>query len=220
MSRIVFASGQEQIIGALAVPDGNAVVGGVVVVQEWWGLTPHIEDIAARWASEGFIALAPDLYRGEVASDAATAQRLMTELPRQRALADIESAVAALRDHPRCNGKIIVTGYCMGGSLSLRAACETRGLSGIVAFYGMPGPSEWSNIEAPVMLHVATRDDWVTPSAAEGLRSTLVGLGKTCDVHLYQADHAFCNDSRPRVYQAAEAALAWQRTVAFARKQT
>lgn len=221
-SSITFASNGEQIAGALAVPAAASPerVGGVVVIQEWWGLTPHICDIASRWGAAGFVALAPDLYRGEVAADAERAQKLMTELPRERALADIAAAIATVRAHPRCNGKVVLTGYCMGGSLSLRAACEVRGLVGIVPFYGMPGPAEWQNVEAPVQLHVATRDEWVTPAAARGLQATLQGLGKTCDVFEYEADHAFCNDTRPRVYQAAEAALAWQRAVAFAQQQT
>ena len=140
---ITFESKGEPIVGALAVPAGEQRVGGIIVVHEWWGLTPHIRDIAGRWAAAGFVALAPDLYRGEIADDAERAQKLMTALPRERALADIAAAVATLRAHPRCNGKVLITGYCMGGSLSLRAACDVRGLVGVVPFYGMPGPSAW-----------------------------------------------------------------------------
>lgn len=219
-TRITFEANGEPIVGALALPAGDQRVGGIIVVHEWWGLTSHIQDIAGRWAAAGFVALAPDLYRGEIADDAERAQKLMTALPRERALADIAAAVATLRAHPRCNGKVMITGYCMGGSLALRAACEVRGLVGVVPFYGMPGPSEWQSVEAPVMMHVASRDEWVTPAAAHALQHILQDLGKTCVVHVYQADHAFCNDGRPRVYQAAEAALAWDRTVAFARTQT
>lgn len=217
---ISLLSNGASIVGALALRAGAQRVGGIVVVHEWWGLTPHIRDITGRWAAAGFVALAPDLYRGEVADDAERAQQLMNALPRERALADIAAAVATLRAHPQCNGKVIISGYCMGGSLALRAACDVRGLVGVVPFYGMPGPSEWQSIEAPVLMHVASRDEWVTPAAAHALQHTLQDLGKTCEVHVYQADHAFCNDGRPRVYQATEATLAWDRTVAFARTHT
>jgi carboxymethylenebutenolidase len=216
---VTFARGQDLVTGALSLPDGDSIVGAVIVLQEWWGLTPHIRELTTRWASAGWIALAPDLYRGAVATDADTAKQLMQELPRERALLDIAAAVARVKQEPRCNGKVMLTGYCMGGALALRAACDITGLAGVVPFYGMPGPTDWQQLQAPVLMHVASKDDWVSPASAKQLQTALRSLGKVCDVHVYEAEHAFCNDHRPRVYQAEAAALAWQRTVAFAKQQ-
>ena len=144
---IRFTSRQgDQIDGALAVPAGSQLVPGVVVVQEWWGLTDHIRGFADRWAGAGMLALAPDLYRGVVATSAEQAGGLMRDLDRARAIADLGGAVDALRAHPRCNGAVIVTGYCMGGALSLGLAATTPDLAAVIAFYGVPQTADLTAI--------------------------------------------------------------------------
>ena len=221
--RIRFASrhgGGEAIGGALAAPAGSGQVPAVIVVHEWWGLTDHIVGIADRWAAEGFLALAPDLYRGELARDADSARGLMTGLDAARAVADLQGAVDYLRAHDRCNGAVVITGYCMGGALSLRLSAAHAGLAAAIPFYGVPGGVDLSTVNCPVQLHVAQHDDWVTPALAEKAATTMRAGGAPVETHIYDAQHAFCNDTRPDVYDAAAATTAWANATLFARQHT
>jgi carboxymethylenebutenolidase len=210
----------EQIVGALATPAGAAKVPAVIVVHEWWGLNDHIAGIADRWAGEGFLALAVDLYRGVVAKpgDADTARGLMTGLDSGRATADLQGAVDFLATHPRCTGAVVVSGYCMGGALSLRLAAARPGLACAVPFYGVPQNVALEQVGCPVQLHVAQHDEWVTPALADRTAAALRAGGAAVEVHTYDAQHAFCNDTRPEVYDAAAAAAAWAAAVRFARE--
>jgi carboxymethylenebutenolidase len=202
--------------GALALPAGAAKAPAVLLIQEWWGLNQQILGIAERWAGEaGVIALAIDLYRGVVTEDAAQAQDLMTKLDRARALADIGAGIDFLRGHPRSTGKVGITGYCMGGAYTFAAATTFPGISAAVPFYGLPPVADWTKLEAPVQAHFAARDDWAKPELAQAIKEKVTALGKTMELHLYEADHAFCNDRRPEVYDAEAAALAWSRAVGF-----
>lgn len=221
--RIRFAStvgGGELIDGALALPAGTGKAPAVIVVHEWWGLTDHIVGIAERWAAEGFVALAPDLYRGAIArpGDADTARALMTGLDAARAVADLRGAVDFLRAHDRCSGAVVITGYCMGGALSLRLVAGQAGLAAAMPFYGVPGAVDLSTVSCPVQLHVAQHDDWVTPALAEQAAGAMRRGGAAVEVHAYDAQHAFCNDTRPEVYDASAAAAAWAAAVRFARE--
>lgn len=219
--RVTFTSRNgDTVVGALALPAGAGPAPTLVVVQEWWGLNAQIEGMVDRFAAAGFVALAPDLYRGVVAKDATEANRLMTELDGQRALADLEGAVAHLRAHPRGNGKVAITGFCMGGAYALAAACFVRGLACSVPFYGIPPRHDWKLVDAPIQCHVARHDTWVTPARAEQIQQALAALGKRMDLHVYEADHAFMNERRPEVYAPEAAALAWERAVAFLHQHT
>ncbi|MBK9035041.1 MAG: dienelactone hydrolase family protein [Myxococcales bacterium] len=221
IERVTFPSATgETASGALAVPADAARAPAVIVVHEWWGLTDQIERTAERLAEAGFVALAVDLYRGTVSRDPAEAQRLMTELPRERSLADLRGAVAYLHDHPRSTGKVAITGFCMGGAYAFAAACFVRGLSAAVPFYGIPPAPDWSQVDVPILAHVASRDGWVTPAAAEKIQETLAALGKRMDLNVYDADHAFMNEQRPEVYSAEDARVAWDRTIDFLRAHT
>ncbi|MBS2015176.1 MAG: dienelactone hydrolase family protein, partial [Deltaproteobacteria bacterium] len=131
--------------GELAEPPvtsgGEGRAPSLVLVQEWWGLNDHVRSLADRLAKEGFLVVAPDLYHGKVAKDAAEAGTLMTELDTLQAVGEIAGAAAWLKQHPRSNGKVGVIGFCMGGALSLASACHVEGLSAAVPFYGLP-PAE------------------------------------------------------------------------------
>ncbi len=207
----------ETVHGALALPPGDGPAPAVVLLHEWWGLNGHVRSLVDRLAAAGFITLAPDLFRGQTATNAADAQRLMTELQWSSALEDVAGAQAYLTSHPRSNGRVGVTGFCMGGAGTLAAACNLQGFSAAVAFYGIP-PSQyvdWSKVTAPIQMHVASRDQWVRVELATAIRDALASHGKPMDLHVYEADHAFVNDTRPEVYSPESAKLAWSRMVEF-----
>lgn len=204
--------------GELALPDGDGKAPGVVVLQEFWGVNDHIRSITDRWAAAGFVALAPSLYRGEVVSKREEASKLMGSLDRARALADIAGAVEALRAHPRCNGKIGVTGFCMGGAFAFAAAAAVPGLSAVVPFYGVPPGADWSKVTAPVQAHFSSSDEWAKPELARKIQDELKQHGVAMELFVYDSPHAFFNDTRPEVYSADNAAVAWERAVSFMRQ--
>ena len=215
--RVTIPTSTGEVPGVLALPDGDARGPGVVVLQEWWGVNEQIQSMARRWADAGFVAIVPDLYHGKVAKDADEAGRMMSALDFGKAVPEIGGTVAYLRSHPRSTGKIAVTGYCMGGALTLTAAVNVRGLAAVVPFYGLPGDLEWSKIDAPVQAHFVKHDDWATVAGAEKIKAA---VKVPMELHIYDAQHAFCNDRRPEVYNADAAKLAWGRAVAFVREHT
>ncbi len=215
------AKSGHQVTGALAEPAGSGKAGAVVLLQEWWGLNDHIKSLVDRLTKEGFLVLAPDLYHGVVTKDAGEAQKHMQALDTLKAVDEIAGAVSFLKEHARGNGKVGVTGFCMGGALSLASACHIPGLSAVVSFYGTP-PDEkvdWSKPTAPIQTHVAKKDNWVTVARGEDVKKKIEAAGKTTvDLNVYDADHAFVNDTRPEVHSPDNAKLAWDRTVAFFKK--
>jgi carboxymethylenebutenolidase len=206
--------------GALAEPSGSGKAPSIVLIQEFWGLNDHVKSMVERFAKEGFLVVAPDLYHGKVTKDAGEAGKLMGELDTLQAVDEIAGAVAFLKEHPRGNGKVGVTGFCLGGALSLAAACHVPGLSAVVSFYGVP-PAEkvdYTKVTAPIQAHVAKKDQWVTPAKAEEIKKQLDAQNKPMEVHVYDADHAFVNDTRPEVYSPDNAKLALERAYAFFKK--
>lgn len=206
--------------GAFAEPSGTARAPALVLCQEWWGLNDHVKSIAERLAKDGFLVVAPDLYHGTVTKDANEAAALMTALDTLQAVDEIAGAAAFLKAHARGNGKVGVIGFCMGGALSLASACHVEGLSAVVAFYGIP-PAEkvdYTKVTAPILAHVAKNDDWVTVAKMEAVKKQLDAQGKPMQVEVYDASHAFVNDTRPEVYDETSAKLAWQRSVDFLKK--
>jgi len=203
--------GQSQ--GYLA--DAGAGKPGLILIQEWWGLNDHIRSVADRFAVAGFTTLAPDLYRGRLASSADEASHLMTGLDFGDAThQDLNGAVQVLAK--RCP-KVAVLGFCMGGALTVAAAVHVPGLAAAVCFYGIP-PAEFANpaqIKTPFQGHFATRDTWCTPAAVNALEQAMRGAGASPEIYHYAADHAFFNKTRPEVYDAACADLAWQRSIDF-----
>jgi carboxymethylenebutenolidase len=215
--RVKISSSTGDLSGVIAVPAGDAKAPGVVVIQEWWGINDQIQAAAQRWADAGFLAVVPDLYHGKLAANAEEAGRLMNALDRPRAVQEIAAAVAFLREHPRSTGKIAVSGYCMGGAFTFAAAVNVRGLAAVVPYYGLPGDLDWSQIDAPVQAHFAQHDDWATVAGAQKIKDA---VKVPMELHVYDAQHAFCNERRPEVYNADAASLAWDRTLAFVREHT
>jgi carboxymethylenebutenolidase len=196
---------------------------GVVVIQEWWGLVDHIRDVCDRLAREGFVALAPDLYRGERTSDPDEASRLMMGLDIPRAVRDLDETVASLLGHAAVDGgRVGCIGFCMGGQLALAAACESARIGAVVDCYGIhPAVTlDFSGLEAPVFGVFADNDEFVDPDAARKLESDLQGAGVRARFNVYGGvQHAFLNDSRPDVYDATTASAAWNDILAFLRAE-
>lgn len=217
MRSVSFPSSVGEVSGVLAVPSGTVTGPGVIVLHEWWGVTEQIQGILRRWADEGFVALAPDLYHGQVIriGDAPAARAAMDALEFGKAVQEIAGAVAYLQQHPRCTGKVAVTGYCMGGALAFASAVDLRGLAAVVPFYGLPGDLDWTKIDAPVQAHFAQHDDWATVAGARAIQAVVTA---PMELHVYDAHHAFCNERRPEVYDADAATAAWGRAVAFVRQ--
>lgn len=215
---IEFDSDGEAVAGYLATP-GSGRGPGVLVIQEWWGLVPHVRDVCDRFAREGFVALAPDLYRGETTKDPDTAGRLMMNLEIPRAARDLDGAVKALLDEPATDGpKVGAVGFCMGGQLALFAACRNPSLGAVVDFYGIhPNVKlELETLQAAVLGIFAEHDGFIPPEAARNLEADLRAAGKRAVCQIYPGvDHAFFNDTRPEVYDASTAGLAWQQAVGF-----
>lgn len=207
--------------GYLATPEGGSGP-GVVVIQEWWGLVPHIKDVCDRFAAVGFVALAPDLYHGEVATEPDEAGKQMMALKLDRAGKDMSGAVDFLKERSTGSG-VGVTGFCMGGGLALVLACQRPdAVVAVAPFYGViawpDAQPDWGAITASVQGHYAEKDDFANPESVKALEQKLAGLGKDVEMFIYPGcDHAFFNDTRPEVYNAEAAALAWQRATRFFR---
>jgi carboxymethylenebutenolidase len=206
--------------GYLSVPESGRGP-GVVVIQEWWGLVPHIKEVADRFAAEGFVALAPDLYHGDVARSPDEAGKMMMALNIGQAEKDLRGAVEYLLAHEATEGGGVGTvGFCMGGALSLYAASKNERVAACVVFYGIHPKVEpdFDALRAPVLGLFGEKDSMVTPEVVYQLEEKLREHGKAVETHIYAgADHAFFNDTRPEVYDAAAAADAWRRTVEFFR---
>ncbi|HUW04497.1 MAG TPA: dienelactone hydrolase family protein [Acidimicrobiales bacterium] len=199
---VEFASNGNTARGYVATPPSGSGP-GVVVVQEWWGLDPGIKKMADRLAENGFVALAPDLYHGELAAhdEMDKAGQLMTALPPDRAARDMSGAVDFLAAHDATTGDAIgVVGFCMGGMLTfLLAALRGDKVAAAVPFYGFPsgdGEPDWSGLTAKVRGHMAEHDDFFGPDAAAALQDKLQGLGKDVVLtvhpgsgHAFMADH-------------------------------
>jgi carboxymethylenebutenolidase len=218
---IEFQSNGGTAEGYLSLPESGRGP-GVVVIQEWWGLVPHIKDVADRFAAAGFVALAPDLYHGDVARSPDEAGKMMMALNIAQTEKDLRGAVEYLLSHEATGGDSVGTvGFCMGGVLSLYAASKNERVGACVVFYGIHPKVEpdFENLSAPVLGLYAEKDSMVTPEVVRALEEKVRGHGKSIETHTYPgADHAFFNDTRPEVYDAEAAADAWRRTIEFLRK--
>jgi carboxymethylenebutenolidase len=208
--------------GYLAVPSGGSGP-GVVVIQEWWGLVDHIKDVCDRFAREGFVALAPDLYHGRTASEPDEAGKEMMALQMHQAARDMSGAVDEVQ---RRSGRqsVGVIGFCMGGGLALVLACRRPdAVRAVVPCYGLiPWPDaqpDYAAITAAVLGHYAGRDQFFPPEAAQELGDQLRSLGKDVDIVVHPgADHAFFNDARPEVYDERAATDLWSSSLDFFRR--
>ena len=184
-------------------------------MHEYWGVNEQIQKVAERWRAEGFLVAVPDLYHGVVAKTAQEAQAQMSKLDWGKAVQEIAAAVDSLRAQGA--EKVAVTGYCMGGALAFAAATMIPDLAAVVPFYGVPPQADWSKVTAPVQAHFAAHDQWASPEKGKEIQQA---LGGKMELHVYDAQHAFCNERRPEVYNADAAHQAWGRTVAFVRQHT
>jgi carboxymethylenebutenolidase len=220
-ARVTFKTNGTTTPGYLARPRTPGA--GIVVIQEWWGLVPHIEHVADRFADEGFVALAPDLYHGQKAGSADQAGKMMMAMRIDEAERDLAGAIDYLAAQPEvAPQKVGTIGFCMGGALSLFAASKNPEVGACVVFYGgHPAVKpDLPALQAPVLGIYAGKDTFVSPAVVKKLDEDLTRLGKRHEFHTYPgADHAFFNDTRPEVYDPAAAADAWSRTIAFFRRE-
>lgn len=203
----------------IARPKGEPK-GGVIVIQEWWGLNPQIQRTADRLADLGFVAVVPDLYRGNLAQDAAEATHLMNELDfADAATQDLRGCAQHLKAQGQ--NKVGLVGFCMGGALTILGALLVPEADAAVCFYGIPpaDAADPGQIRIPLQCHFASHDDWCTPKAVDALEEKLKTGGVDYEIFRYDAQHAFMNEKRPEVYDEGAAKTAWERAVAFFEKQ-
>lgn len=192
---------------------------GIIVLQEWWGLVDHIKKICDRFAEAGFVALAPDLYHGESTTHPDNAGRLMMALNIERTESDLRGAVNFLLEHEAAtSSKVGTVGFCMGGQLSLYAACANENVGACVNYYGIHPDVKpnLATLQAPVLGFFAEKDSSVPPVAARQLETDLKAAGKKVEIHIYEgADHAFFNNTRPEVFNALYAQDSWTKMLTF-----
>lgn len=218
---VEFAADGSTAQGYLSRPGSGSGL-GVIVIQEWWGLVDHIKAVADRFAGEGFVALAPDLYQGETTTKPDTAGRMMMALNIARATRDIVAAANFLLEEGRASSQTVgVVGFCMGGQLALATACASPKIGACVDFYGVHEKVtlDFSALSAPVLGLFGENDSFVSPEVARKLENDIRSAGKQIEINIYPgADHAFFNDSRPDAYNADAANDAWDRTLRFFRQ--
>ena len=202
--------------GYLAKP-AQANAPGVVVIQEWWGLQDQIKGMCDRFALAGFDALAPDLYKGKVVPyhDTDAAGKEMNSLDFMDATTQ---TVRGAAQYLKTTGvKIGLTGFCMGGAVTILGAARIPELTAAVCFYGLPpgNVAKPADIRAPLQAHFANDDDWCTPKAVDGFEAALQAAGKSAEIFRYDAKHGFMNEQRPDAHQRQAAELAWSRTLEF-----
>jgi carboxymethylenebutenolidase len=221
VQNVTFASNGDEAYGYLALPTSGSGP-GVIVIQEWWGLTTHIAHMADRLAGEGYVALAPDLYGGATTHDEGEALQLLLELPVDRAARDLRGAVEYLLSQDGVTGETVgVVGFCMGGAFALQLAVQEGGrIAAAVAFYPTAYlPDDYVGLQAPVLIHIADGDEINPPTLAEELNEEIsAGTGRKPEIDHYPAGHAFLNEEDLLgTFDAEQARIAWDRTVAFLR---
>jgi carboxymethylenebutenolidase len=205
---VSFETANGSTTGYVAKPDGD-VTRAVLVIQEWWGLNDHIKDICGRYASEGFVAIAPDLYRGRVAKNPEEAGEMMHALQLDDGVDTIKNAIDTARDKFGLS-HFGITGYCMGGTYALRSACLLKGISAAAAFYGdIPEEDVLQKLTVPTLFISGTKDKWINPEKVAELESIVEKYELPLQSVKYDADHAFFNDTRPEVYDETAAHDAW-----------
>jgi carboxymethylenebutenolidase len=219
---VQYPSGNVTMKAFVAAPNTKERRPTVIVIQEWWGLTDHIKDIARRYAAEGYVAIAPDLYSRlghALTTDAGEAGKLMNTLKQEDGLTDLNATVAYLTSVPEVDGaRIGVTGFCMGGSYALMLPCVNPAIKAAVPFYGqVPNPdAPLQQLSAPVLYLYGEDDGWITKADVQRLAAALKKYNKPGEIKTYPgAPHAFFRDNDPSVYRPEAAKDAWGRTKAF-----
>jgi len=221
---VTFPSNGSTAEGYLARP-ASGTGPGVIVIQEWWGLVGHITSIADRFAGEGFVALAPDLFHGTTTGEPDEAMRLMMGLAMDRAARDMAGAARYLAGLPECTGRVATVGFCMGGSLALWSAALSDEVSAAVAFYpAVPWERmspDWSRFAGKVaVIHASEEDGTSAAAGVQTARRAIEAAGGTVTLYDYPgSSHAFFNDDRPEVYDEQHATTAWARTLELLRSR-
>jgi len=218
-SDVTYKSGDETVHGILYTPSGAGPFPGIVVIHEWWGLNDWVKEQASKLADQGYVTLAIDLYRGKVAKDADMAHQIMRGVPEDRAKRDLAAAVTYLKSQKNVKAdRIGSIGWCMGGGYSLDVALQEPSLAATVINYGhlATDPAALKKINAPILGLFGGQDQGIPPDDVNKFAQQLKSLGKSVDIKIYSdAGHAFENPNNKDGYRAADAADAWQRTVAF-----
>jgi len=217
LQNVTFPSNGSTAHGYLALPAAGSGP-GVIVIQEWWGLTSHIADVTNRLAAEGFVALAPDLFGGTTAHDSDEAGELMQQLPVEQAARDLAGATDFLLAHEAVTSSTVGTvGFCMGGGFVITMAAQLGDkISVAVPFYGIvQGDPDLSGITATMVGHFGTQDQMISTDALAALEAKIADQsGSSPTFHVYDAGHAFFNDENLLgTYDAEQARLAWSRTL-------
>jgi carboxymethylenebutenolidase len=223
-SEITFKSGDEEVKAFLAEPDGKGPFPAIVVIQEWWGLTDWIKDNARRLAGQGYVALAPDLYRGKVATDMKMAQKLMTGLPRDRAVRDLKGAVEALAGRSNVDRERLGSiGWCMGGGYSLQLALKEPRIKACAMCYGrvVTDAKMLEPLQATILGIFAEEDRGIPPKEVMKFEAALKEAGKkVAGIHEFPAGHGFMRPTNPGdqknpVYREEAAKKAWHEIDGF-----
>ena len=221
-SDITIKSGDEEIKAFLAVPEGKGPFPAVVVIQEWWGLNDWIQDNAKHFAAKGFVAIAPDLYRGKVTDDPKIAAQLRKGMPSDRALQDCKAAVTAVAVMPNVQkNKIGSIGWCMGGGWSIKLAEDQPKLAAFVVNYGsLPTDKALiAKINAPMLGNFGAEDKGIPPESVQAFEDAMKAAGKSTDIKIYGgAGHAFENPNNRDGYRPEATADAEKRVATFFRK--
>ena len=224
-SSVAYPGEKIEMRGFFVRPPGETPRPAVVILHEWWGLNDHIKDIARRFAREGFVALAPDLYSRhghKVTADAQEAAKLMESLQSQLVLKDTNATTRWLTQQPFVDPlKLGAVGFCIGGTFALTMASHNSDIKAAVPFYGQVPPTDsLKYLVAPILYIHGGADTWIVKREAERLQQGLHQYGRPGEVVSYpNCPHAFFNDTRPDVYRPDEAQDAWKRTLAFLRQR-
>lgn len=216
---VSYKSGDETVNGILYTPAGKGPFPALLVIHEWWGLNDWVKEQASKFADEGYVALAVDLYRGKVAATPDLAHELMRGVPEDRARRDLQAAFDFLASQPDVRkDRIGSVGWCMGGGYSLNVALAQPKLAAAVINYGhlATDPAQLKKINAPILGNFGGQDRGIPPEDVKKFQQALDQMGKKNDIKIYpDAGHAFENANNKQGYRADDAADAWKRTVDF-----
>jgi carboxymethylenebutenolidase len=219
---VQYQSGKVGMKAFVAAPQTKGKRPTIIIVQEWWGLTDHMKDIARRYSAEGYVAIAPDLYSRlghALTTDAGEAGKLMNSLKQEDGLTDLNATVGYLKSVPEVDAtKIGITGFCMGGSYALMLPCINSEIKAAVPFYGqVPNPdTPIQTLACPILYIYGEDDGWITKADVQRLAAALKKYNKPGEIKTYPgAPHAFFRDTDPSVYRPEAAKDAWARTKAF-----
>jgi len=219
---VKYPSDKVTIQAYVAAPQAKERRPAIIVIQEWWGLTEHIKDVARRYAAEGYVAIAPDLYSRlgyALTTDPGEAGKLMNTLQQEDGLKDLNATVAYLKSVPEVDAtRIGVTGFCMGGSYALMLPCVNKDIKAAVPFYGqVPNPdAPLQQLSAPVLYLYGEDDGWITKADVQRLAAGFKKYNKSGEIKTYSgASHAFFRDTDNAVYRPEAAKDAWVRAIAF-----